>query len=247
MVSGSADERLRIWDMKEKTISKSIPFDRPPDHQLMKYKNMEADSLPRFSTPNLIDVNKARFKDPKLEEEKKNEFDEHLYNEGPLQGLPKRLRHDFPTCIAFCGPLVLSGYEDGLITCWNIENGQFNFPMIGHSNRVNAMLASESHQFIYSSANDCTVRKCDVLTGVCDNIFKFSDPISVVRVREDWNYMFTANWDKMVRVVDLDKQQVLKSFVASKETIKEMLVTEDTIVVAGCEPIIRAYDFKTGD
>ena len=29
VVSGSADERLRIWDMKEKTISKSIPFGRP--------------------------------------------------------------------------------------------------------------------------------------------------------------------------------------------------------------------------
>ena len=29
--SGSADERLRVWDMKETTISKAIPFGRPPD------------------------------------------------------------------------------------------------------------------------------------------------------------------------------------------------------------------------
>ena len=108
------------------------------------------------------------------------------------------------------------------------------------------MLASGNHQFVYSSANDCTVRKWDVLSGVCDNIFKFADPISVLRIKEDWNYMFTANWDKMVRVIDLDKAQVVKSFVASKETIKEMIVTDDTIVVAGCEPIIRSYDFNSG-
>ena len=38
----------------------------------------------------------------------------------------------------------------------------------------------------------------------------------------------------------------MKSFVASKETIKEMLVTDDTIIVAGCEPIIRAYNFVDG-
>ena len=57
--------------------------------------------------------------------------------------------------------------------------------------------------------------------------------------------MFTANWDRMVRVIDLDKQRTMKSFVASKETIKEMLVTDDTIIVAGCEPIIRSYNFKS--
>ena len=39
----------------------------------------------------------------------------------------------------------------------------------------------------------------------------------------------------------------MKSFVASKETIKEMIVTDDTIVVAGCEPIIRSYNFERGD
>jgi WD40 repeat protein len=39
---------------------------------------------------------------------------------------------------------------------------------------------------------------------------------------------------------------VLKSFVASKETIKEMVITKDLIIVAGCEPIIRAYNLETG-
>ena len=48
VVSGSADEQLRIWDMKEKSISKAIPFGRPQDHQLMKYRNMANDSLPKF-------------------------------------------------------------------------------------------------------------------------------------------------------------------------------------------------------
>ena len=58
--------------------------------------------------------------------------------------------------------------------------------------------------------------------------------------------MFTASWDKMIRVIDLDKSLVVKSFVASKETIKEMLITDDMIIVAGCEPIIRAYNLETG-
>ena len=35
--------------------------------------------------------------------------------------------------------------------------------------------------------------------------------------------MFTASWDKMVRVVDLKENKVTKSFVASKEAIKNEL------------------------
>ena len=108
----------------------------------MKYRNMANDSLPRFSTPNLIDMNGQEETKSKV---KKKDGEDNIYDDGPLKGLPKRMQHDFPTCLVFCGPLVLSGYEDGLICCWDIETGNFNFPMIGHSNRVNHMLASESH------------------------------------------------------------------------------------------------------
>jgi WD40 repeat protein len=49
LVSGSADEKLRIWNMKDRKISKSIPVTRPANEKLIKYKNMENDSLPMFS------------------------------------------------------------------------------------------------------------------------------------------------------------------------------------------------------
>jgi hypothetical protein len=39
MVSGSADERIRIWDMKEKTVSKYISIARPTDAKLIKQGN----------------------------------------------------------------------------------------------------------------------------------------------------------------------------------------------------------------
>jgi hypothetical protein len=58
--------------------------------------------------------------------------------------------------------------------------------------------------------------------------------------------MFTASWDKMVRVVDLEKKIIMKGFIASKETIKEMIFTNDYLVVAGVDPIIRAYHLETG-
>ena len=144
------------------------------------------------------------------------------------------------------GPYVLLGYEDGLIMCWDMATGQIQFPMIGHTNRVNHLLADEQEDYVYSSANDCTVRQWDIHSGVCENVFKFADPISVTKIKHNLNFMFTASWDKMIRVIDLGKNLIVKSFVASKETIKEMLITDEYIIVAGCEPIIRAYNLENG-
>jgi hypothetical protein len=59
--------------------------------------------------------------------------------------------------------------------------------------------------------------------------------------------MFTASWDKMIRVVDLEKKIIMKGFIASKETIKEMAFTKEYLFVAGVEPIIRAFHLETGN
>mmetsp|Transcript_55074 Transcript_55074/g.75685 ORF Transcript_55074/g.75685 Transcript_55074/m.75685 type:complete len:125 (+) Transcript_55074:193-567(+) len=120
------------------------------------------------------------------------------------------------------------------------------YPLIGHSNRINHMLCLGDKLTLLSSSNDCTVRQWNIVTGTCDFIYKFADPIAVTKVREDINFMFTASWDKMVRVIDREKNLVTKSFVASKESIKEMLVTDKYIIVAGCDPIIRAYNLENG-
>jgi WD40 repeat protein len=131
-----------------------------------------------------------------------------------------------------------------LIACWDIDSKKFQFPMLGLTNRINAMDQSREH--IYSSSNDCTVRQWQTETGICLYVFKFSDPVSVTKIDPINNFLFTASWDKMIRVIDLEKQIVLKAWIASKETIKEMCITDEELIVAGCDPIIRSYNLETG-
>ena len=117
-----------------------------------------------------------------------------------------RTTYDFPTSICFSACMLLfAAYEDGLICCWDMNTGKFNFPMIGHANKVNQMLMSRDTVSMFSAANDCTVRKWNTDTGICDSIFKFANPISAIFINEDLNYMYTAHWDKMVRVMDINR------------------------------------------
>jgi len=108
-------------------------------------------------------------------------------------------------------------------------------------------MVSTDGNSMFSSSNDCTVRKWNASNGICESVFKFADPISVAHISLTDNMMFTSSWDKMVRVVDLEANRVTKSFVASKEAIKCMLVTEKYIFVAGCDSIIRGFSLETGD
>jgi WD40 repeat protein len=73
--SGSADEKLRVWDMKDRTISKAIPFARPTDDRLMKYRNMAEDSLPRFSASNQV-VEKTK---PDIKKDGDQKLDDNYY------------------------------------------------------------------------------------------------------------------------------------------------------------------------
>ena len=51
----------------------------------------------------------------------------------------------------------------------------------------------------------------------------------------------------MIRCVDLESNQVVKSFVASKEAIKCLTIYENLIFVAGCDPVIRSFNIETGE
>jgi len=141
---------------------------------------------------------------------------------------------------------IYTGYEDGIICCWSSETGELSSLLLGHTNRINALTGTDQDK-IFSCSNDCTVRMWNSSTGVCENIFKFGDPVSDIAISITHNMMYTASWDKMVRVIDLEASKVIKSFVASKEAIKKMLVTDTMIFVAGCDPIIRGFDLETGD
>ena len=98
-----------------------------------------------------------------------------------------------------------------------------------------------------TTSNDCTVRQWDYETGICQAVFKFADPISCGLVSPEYNMMFTASWDKMVRCIDLEDNKVTKSFIASKEAIKMLEIAGRLLFVAGCDPNIRAFDLEKGD
>ena len=170
---------------------------------------------------------------------------EHVLN--TPGALSRQRNNKFVTHFAFIGTRIYTGYDDGLICCWSQEeNGKLIGPLIGHTNRINHIASTETN-YVITLSNDCTCRQWDFETNTCQAVFKFADPIQCGQISLLYNMLFTCSWDKMVRVVDLETNKVVKSFIASKEAIKCLKVTDKHIFVAGCDPIIRAFDIEKGD
>ena len=117
---------------------------------------------------------------------------------------------------------------------------------IGHTNRINVIKATDQDK-IFSGSNDCTIRSWNATTGVCEHVFKFADPISDLAVSLTSNFIYSASWDKMIRIIDLEAKKVIKTFIAAKEAIKCMIVTENYIFVSGCDSIIRGFNVDSGE
>ena len=62
---------------------------------------------------------------------------------------------------------IYTGYEDGLICSFSTQAEDRNWflaPLIGHTNRINAMIATKTN-FLITTSNDCTCRQWDYETG----------------------------------------------------------------------------------
>lgn len=228
LLSGSADDCIKIWDLENQRNLSRLFVNRPEEEYLMKFCT---EDLPNYSEEHVLNTEKAL----KKQRQQKNICCFCFWDEKVPQ-----LQNNSGTF-----NLVFTGYEDGLICCYEVPSGEIITPLIGHTNRINAISSTDSGR-IFSASNDCTIRSWNISSGIWENVYKFTDPISSIAVSLTNNIMYTASWDKMVRVVDLEANKVTKSFLAAKEAIKVMIVHNNTIFVAGWDPVIRCFNLETG-
>ena len=85
-------------------------------------------------------------------------------------GAMQRQRNNrFVVCFCFMHTKIYTGYEDGLICSFSTQaqdNNWFIGPLIGHTNRINAIIPTDSH-YLMTTSNDCTVRQWDYENGIC--------------------------------------------------------------------------------
>eukprot|EP00353_Schmidingerella_taraikaensis_P004164 CAMPEP_0185579678 /NCGR_PEP_ID=MMETSP0434-20130131/15348_1 /TAXON_ID=626734 ORGANISM="Favella taraikaensis, Strain Fe Narragansett Bay" /NCGR_SAMPLE_ID=MMETSP0434 /ASSEMBLY_ACC=CAM_ASM_000379 /LENGTH=238 /DNA_ID=CAMNT_0028197749 /DNA_START=578 /DNA_END=1294 /DNA_ORIENTATION=+ len=83
--------------------------------------------------------------------------------------------------------------------------------------------------------------------GVCERIFKFTDPTNVCKMHLEKNMIFVGCWDRMVRAIEFETGVVDRAFLAANSAIKSMHLHENWLFTGSCESQIRAFNLDTGD
>ena len=69
-------------------------------------------------------------------------------------------------------------------------------PLVGHTNRINALETVPGKHCLYSCSNDCTIRRWETQRGICDMIYNFTDPIYTALYDPTREMLFTGGWDR---------------------------------------------------
>jgi WD40 repeat protein len=144
--------------------------------------------------------------------------------------------------VSFAG---LNFTEETMISDEKIIEARLYRPLLGHTNRINALVAVEHQQRLFSCSNDCTIRSWNTHKGYCDMVYQFSDPIYCALYDNSREMLFTGGWDRQLRAIDLKDNVVDQSFGASKEAIRTLHLSGKTLYIAGQEPVVRAFDLET--
>ena len=125
---------------------------------------------------------------------------------------------------------MITGYADGLMCHWSIElsvKGDFHItlvkPWLSHTNMINDIVIRNNEDQekiqVFSFSNDCTARIWDLASDSCVRVFKFADPITCGLIDESRDMLIVGGWDKSVKALDLKKNEIDRSFIASRECI----------------------------
>ncbi|KAB5588195.1 hypothetical protein CTheo_8362 [Ceratobasidium theobromae] len=105
-----------------------------------------------------------------------------------------------------CGQYVVSGSDDRTIRVWNVQSGfLINDPFTGHTNIVWSVAFSPNGQCIVSGSDDRTVRVWHTHSGVlvAGPFFGHVDTVMSVAFFPDGTRIVSGSWDSTIRIWDL--------------------------------------------
>nr|XP_045244027.1 WD repeat-containing protein 86 isoform X1 [Macaca fascicularis] len=123
------------------------------------------------------------------------------------------------------GQRLLTGSEDGTARLWSTADGQCCALLQGlcfyYCNEQSVTLRTGHESYVtfcqledeaaFTCSADCTIRRWDVLTGQCLQVYRGHTSI-VNRILVANNQLFSSSYDRTARVWSLDKEQISREF-----------------------------------
>jgi WD40 repeat protein len=143
------------------------------------------------------------------------------------------------------GNLVASGYDNGLIDIWDVNNGEKVNSFNGHSSRIECMFFSDDNSLMISGSEDTTacVWKTDLKTANF-NISGHSEQITQVGISPYGRCIATASFDSTVKIWDTQTGRLIKT-IPLDDISQGFCVDDKNRLFVGLSREIQIWDMNT--
>jgi len=159
------------------------------------------------------------------------------------------------------GKQVISASNSGTLKVWNIQTGEEIFPLMGHSDSVNAVAVTPDGKQMISSSSDNTLKVWNLEPG--DGVFTFiwnlitgrqlftltghSNSVNAVAVTPDGKQVISASDDNTLKVWDLSSREVIANFTGHSNSVNAVAVTPDgkQVISVSDDNTLKVWDLSS--
>jgi len=137
-------------------------------------------------------------------------------------------------------PFLLSGYEDGCLTIWNVLNGTALSSLKLYDDPIMALFVdTETFKVFTGSAGNLlklvSINKENFELDTCNTVSTQYSGCSSAQVRRDSKLLFVGGWDGKIRVYTWRKMKLLAVLKYHTETINCMCFNDKNLIIVGCK------------
>jgi len=266
LISGSKDETIRIWNLNDYSLTKTINGN-PSSIKSLKFNNAGDKFLAGFYE-GFADFN---FPSGKLNKKKKKAHDGFVetacyssdnqliltssWRENTLKvwnapKFKKQIELDETVwvdnaCFNHSATIILSGGHDNKVKLWNVVTGKMIQSFTAHNDWVYMVKFSADEKYVYSASLDKTIKIWEVETG--KNIATLeghTDGVITFDISSSGQYLVSSGLDKQVIIWDLKTKQIVEKFNAHLEPIYVVKFSKDgkTILTASKDATIKVWE-----
>jgi uncharacterized protein with WD repeat len=227
IVSGSADEMIRLWNTQGNPIRQPFKRDRgwvnsvafSPDGKYIVSGSGDGKTISLWDT------------------------------QGKPIGQPFTGHKDKVNSVAFSpdGKYIVSGSQDKMIRLWDTKGNPIGQPFKGHENRVILVAFSPDGKYIVSGSWDKTIRLWDTRGNPIGQPFKGHEHyVRSVAFSPDGKYIVSGSWDKTIRLWDTRGNPIGQPFKGHNNVVRSVAFSPDGkyIVSGSVDRTIRLWDTK---
>jgi COMPASS component SWD3 len=156
-------------------------------------------------------------------------------------------------CVDFVGEMghsIVSGSSDHLGIVWNIQTGEIESHLEGHTSRIWDVASNKVGDLIATGSADRTVKLWSFSSG-WSNACTFSEhegDVYSVKFHPGQRHLLTGGYDRTLRLFDIEKQTLVKSFSGHGLSISKCVFTPlGNLIVSGSkDSTIRFWDLVSG-